>query len=471
MTSGVSYFLGIDLGTSGCKTVALGVDGMTLASAEGRYPMSAPRPGWAEQDPDLWWGAVQSSVKLLREQLPSNARPLGVGATGQMHSLVPLDARLQVIRPAILWCDQRSETEAAKIADKIGSEAIMRITKNPSRAAFTASKILWLRNNEPDSASRLTHVSLPKDWLIYRLTGRLVTEPSDASGTGLFDVARSTWSAEILAGLNLSPTLFPTLLSSDTIVGTVNQSAAAFLGLPSGLPVIAGAGDQAAAAFDAGATSEGVVACNLGTSVALTESVSHPVNGVLSHVVPGQWLYLTSAHSGTMALDWWSRIAGNGLVSDIVHKASSSVSGANGARFVPLLLGSRDKTGRNSAGSFHHLRADHEPSDLARAVLEGIALEIRRIAENLPSADTTNEKWRVFGGGSRGALFVQIVADVLQKPLQIIANASSARGAARLLGTALEIPIPDVATARARIIPHNGFDYDAVYEEYRGEVA
>lgn len=468
MPTGRQYLLGIDLGTSACKATALGLDGTALATAESRYPMSVPHPGWAEQAPEQWWQALRAAIRQLADRLSGGAQPVGIGLTGQMHTLVPLDAAWKVIRPSILWCDQRSERQAARVRDTVGAPALMRITCNPSRTAFTASKILWLQDNEPAAADRLRHVLLPKDWIVLQLTARNVTEPSDASGTGLFDLSRGSWSPEILTALDLAPDLLPQVLPSTAVAGGLLEEPAQQLNLPAGIPVICGASDQAAAAYDAGAVTAGVTACNLGTSVALTESVAAPVPGSLAHVVPGQWLYLASAHSGMVALDWWSRVTGHGHAGEVVRQAAASEAGAHGAVFIPLLIGSRELGGGGPhSGSFLGLRADHTAADLARAVLEGVAFEVRRVADALPPAPGGGRRWRVFGGGSRSPLLVQILADVLGADLEMVPGASSARGAARLLAAALNMALPEPAANGRRLTPSPlASDYQTAYAAY-----
>jgi xylulokinase len=476
MSTGHSYLVGIDLGTSSCKAMALSPGSATLAEVESAYPTAMPEPGWAEQDPASWWTAVRSSVAQLADRVPPGSQALGIGVTGQMHGLVALDASHEVIRPSILWSDQRSLEEARQITARVGEATLVRITRNPSRPAFTASKIKWLQEHEPEAARRLRHVLLPKDWVVSRLTNRLVTEPSDASGTGLFDLMQGTWAPELLSALGIDGRLLPEVVGSTTVVGHLGAGPAAELQLPAGLPVIAGAGDQAAAAYDVGAVVPGVVACNLGTSAVLTESVAQPVEGTLCHVVPGHWLYLTSAHSGTLAVDWWARTAGLGNAAQLVGLAGQSPPGARGARFVPLLVGTRDPStdAAPQRGTFLGLRADHGAPDLARAVVEGVALEIGRIAGSLPSPTSgSGSCWRVFGGGARARLLVQVLADVLQVELQLVPGASSARGAARLVGRSLGLALPPSVEVDGTSIvtPGEGPGHGALLSEYLGDIA
>ena len=469
----MEYALGLDLGTSGCKVAALDAGGHLLATAEARYPMMVPQPGWAEQHPASWWRAARRGVLLLADRLPADAVPLGVGVTGQMHSLVAVDSRRRVIRPAILWCDQRSEPQAQLIARLVGQTRLAEITGNPARSAFTAAKLLWLRDREPDAYARLRHAVLPKDWLVSRLTGRIVTEPSDASGTGLLDIRTASWSEQILAWLDIDPGMVAVIQPSFSVVGNVLPEAAAAWGLPPGIPVVAGGGDQAAAAYSAGATGPGVIVCNLGTSAVVLSSQPGPVPGCLSHVVPGQWLYLTSTHAGTLCLDWWSRMAagsGRARPAEVLRAAAASEPGARGVRFTPLLMGERDPAPGEPprTGSLHGLRAEHTSADLARAVIEGIALEIRRIARSVPCSGEP-QRWRVIGGGSNAALLVQTLADVLHQPLQVVSGASSAAGAARLAWRGLGVEVPQPADGR-EFRPSQGIDYDAAFRAYCADV-
>jgi xylulokinase len=459
----VEYTLGIDLGTSGCKVLALDVGGRLLATAEARYPMVVPRPGWAEQHPRSWWRAAAQGVRSLLARLPPGATAIGVGVTGQMHSLVALDSRRRVIRPAILWCDQRSERQAELLAELVGETTLSEITLNPSRGAFTGSKLLWLREHEPDAYAQLRHAMLPKDWLVGQLTGRIVTEPSDASGTGLFDVAATSWSALILDRLDIDPAIFAAPEPSFSVVGYVLPEVAPVLGLPAGIPVVAGGGDQAAAAYAAGATGPGVIACDLGTSAAVLASQPGPVPGCLSHVLADQWLYLTSTHAGTLCLDWWSRVAGRGRArpAEVLRAAAASVPGARGVRFTPLLMGERDPVrGRPPlTGSLRGLRAEHTGADLARAVIEGIAFEIRRIARPVPSGGAP-QQWRVLGGGAKATLLVQTLADVLHQPLHVLPDASSAGGAAQLAWRGLGVRVPPPRAGEGEFRPSDDIDYD-----------
>lgn len=479
----VRYAVGIDLGTSGCKVVALDAGGRLLAAAEARYPMAVPRPGWAEQDPASWWRAAGRGVRKLQAGLPPGATPIGVGVTGQMHSLVATDARRRVIRPAILWCDQRSEPQARRITELVGAPALSEITLNPSRAAFTAAKLLWLREHEPDAYGRLRHAMLPKDWLVARLTGRIVTEPSDASGTGLFDVPASSWSEPILGRLDIDPAILAEPQRSASVVGYVLPEAGAAFGLPAGIPVIAGGGDQATAAYAAGATGPGVLACSLGTSATVLASQPAPVPGCLSHVIAAQWLYLTSTHAGTLCLDWWSRVVAGprrARPAEVLRAAAASEPGARGVGFVPLLMGERDPAPRRppQTGSFYGLRAEHTGADLARAVIEGIAFEVRRIARSVPTPGPAPDtalgpprRWRVLGGGTRAPLLVQTLADVLQEPLHLMPDASSAAGAARLALAGLGVGVPAAGEGGSGFQPDRGVDYDAAFGAYCARIS
>ena len=316
--------------------------------------------------------------------MPGRPGPAVIGVTGQMHGLVALDSRRAILRPAILWSDQRSGRQAAEITGLVGEGVLRAATLNPSRAAFTASKLLWLRENEPDRYVRARHVLLPKDWLVHRLTGDLSAEPSDASGTGLFDVPRSAWSERILRRLDFESSWFAPVRPSSTVVGTVSPQAGRAMGIPAGVPVVAGGGDQATAALAAGAAGDGVLACNLGTSAVLLASLPGPGPGCLGHVLPGTWLKLASAHSGMASVDWWSTITGGPQgaagVRRLLSLAAATPPGARGATFLPFLMGTRDQEAAHPVrAAFGGLHADHSRADLTRAVLEGMAFELRRL--------------------------------------------------------------------------------------------
>lgn len=475
------YAIGLDLGTSACKGVAVAPDGRVLAESRQGYGMVTEQPGWAEQDPADWWRALTSCVRTLIERLaPAHGQPSAIGVTGQMHGLMAIDAAGAVIRPCMLWCDYRAVAEARQVAELVGRERLSRITYNDSRPAFTAPKLLWLRANEPRAYARLAHVLLPKDWIVHRLTGGYTSDPSDASGTGLFDVGGGQWSPEIIGRLGLDPAWFPTVRPSASIVGDLREDAAAELGLQPGIPVIAGAADQAAAAVASGAIVSGVVACSLGTSAALTTTTIRPCIDAFAHAIPDRWLLLNAMHAGGVNLDWWAAIAGgsrsptSSAVEQTAALAQASRPGADGVTFLPFLLGERDRDVQGSLlGCFMGLRIEHGPAQLARAVLEGVCYEVRRMLQAWRDRGVAVEILRLSGGAARLPVWVQILADVLAMPVEVMpAERSGAFGAAllALLGAGRLRSIEQEALTAERpaapIVPRAATEYETAYRRY-----
>jgi len=475
------YAIGLDLGTSACKGVAVTPDGRVLAESRQGYGMATEQPGWAEQDPADWWRALTLCVRTISERLtPTHGQPSAIGVTGQMHGLIAVDAAGAIIRPCILWCDYRATAEARQVAEVVGRERLSRITYNDSRPAFTAPKLLWLRANELRAYARLAHVVLPKDWIVHRLTHGYTSDPSDASGTGLFDIGDGQWSAEIINRLGLDPAWFPTVRPSASIVGDLREDAAAELGLEPGIPVIAGAGDQAAAAVASGATADGVVACSLGTSAALTTTTTQPCTDAFAHAVPDRWLLLTSMHAGGVNLDWWAAIVGgrrsstSSAVEQTAALARTGRPGADGVTFLPFLMGERDRDAQGGLlGCFIGLRIEHGPAQLARAVLEGVCYEVRRMLQAWRDRGVAVETLRLSGGAARLPVWVQILADVLAMPVEVMpAERSGAFGAALLAlrgaGRLHALDLVAIAAERpaAPIVPRAATAYEAAYRHY-----
>lgn len=306
------YLLGIDLGTSGTKTVLFDTEGNAVASALEEYPMYQPKNGWAEQDPADWWNAARHTIRAVLEQSgadPSSVR--GLGISGQMHGLVMLDESGTVLRNSIIWCDQRTEEECREITEKVGAQRLIEITANPALTGFTASKILWVRNHEPELYAKCRHILLPKDYVRYMLTGEFATEVSDASGMQLMDVANRCWSEEVLEKLDIDPSLLARMYESPEITGTVTAEAAALTGLREGTPVVGGAGDNAAAAVGTGVVEEGRAFTTLGTSgvvFAHSNTVTIDPKGrvhTFCSAVPGCWTVMSCTLAAGLSLKWF----------------------------------------------------------------------------------------------------------------------------------------------------------------------
>ncbi|HEX6700399.1 MAG TPA: xylulokinase [Gaiellaceae bacterium] len=409
--------VGIDIGTTGVKALDVSVRGEVVGRAEASYPLSTPRPGWAEQDPDDW---LRASELVLSEL---GATPTSLGLSGQMHGLVALDARDRVLRPAILWNDQRTAAECAEIEELIGLERLIELTGNRALAGFTAPKLLWLRRHElMEVYTYITRICLPKDYVRLRLTGEHVTDAADASGTLLFDVAHRRWSGELLDALDVPRAWLPDVHESTEI---------------------AGAGDQAAAALGVGVDRPGPVSIVLGTSgvvfgvlpsyAADREARVH----VFCHAVPGTWHAMGVMLSAAGSLGWFRRVAAPGAPHDELDTEAAAVPpGSEGVLFAPYLSGERTPhADPNAHGAFVGLELRHGRGHLTRAVLEGVAYGLRDSLELLRDLGVEPEVGRVSGGGARSRLWLKIVASVLGLPLETTAaEEGSAYGAALLAG-------------------------------------
>jgi xylulokinase len=423
--------VGIDVGTTGVKAIAISPDGEVLAQIEHGYPLSTPRPGWSEQEPADWW---EASAAALAE-ISAGLEVAGVGLSGQMHGLVALDEGGNVIRPAMLWNDQRTGAECAEIEERVGLERLIELTGNRALTGFTAPKLLWLRRNEPDAFARIRHVLLPKDYVRLRLTGEHATDVADASGTLLLDVAARRWSDTVLAALELPRAWLPRLLESPDESGRT----------AGGIPVAAGAGDQPAAALGVGIDGPGRLSVVLGTSgvvlAALPAYRADPEARVhaFCHAVPGGWQAMGVMLSAAGSLQWFhDALAPDVEFTALVDAAARWAPGTNGLVFLPYLAGERTPHADPAArGAFVGLELRHDRGALVRAVLEGVAFGLRDSLELLRELGVTVVVGRASGGGARSRLWLEIVASALGIPLELTAvEEGSAFGAALLAGVA-----------------------------------
>jgi xylulokinase len=445
----VSTLIGIDVGTSGVKGIALSADGEILAVAEEPYPLSTPHPLWAEQDPEDWWRASQAVLARLPEG--------PVGFSGQMHGLVTLDEAGQVLRPAILWNDQRTAAECAEIEERVGLDRLIRLTGNRALTGFTAPKILWLRKHEPDVYARIRHILLPKDYVRFRLTGERAIDVADASGTLLFDVAGRRWSEEVCAALEIPLDWLP----------EAHESTA-----------IGGAGDQAAAAIGVGIAAPGPVSVVLGTSgvvfsaLPAYESDAQARVHVFCHAVPGTWHAMGVMLSAAGSAAWLRKTLDTDL-GTLETEASAWEPGTEGLQFAPYLAGERTPyPDPDARGAFTGLSLRHDRGALWRAMLEGVAYGLRDSLELLRELGATPQAGRVSGGGARSDLWLRIVASVLELPLERMeSDEGSAFGAALLAGVR-EGAFADAQDAvarcvRARDVVDPVWDYSAGYARFR----
>jgi xylulokinase len=419
-------FVGLDVGTTGVKALAVSADGAVVDRAERGYPLSTPRPGWAEQDPEDWVRAAAEALAAL------DVEPAGLGLSGQMHGLVALGVDERPLRPALLWNDQRSGAECRELEERLGLERLVAATGNRALTGFTAPKLLWLRRHEPETYAQIRHVLLPKDYVRLRLTGEHVTDVADASGTLLFDVAHRRWSDELVDELEVPREWLPTALESPEVSGEWN-----------GVPVAAGSGDQAAAALGVGVDRPGPLSVVLGTSgvvfAALDAYAADPEARahVFCHAVPGTWHAMGVMLSAAGSLRWLRDVVGESY-DELVREARRWPPGAEGLLFAPYLAGERTPHADPDArGAFVGLALRHDRGALVRAVLEGVAFGMRDSLELLRALGVRPETARVSGGGARGRLWLEIVASVLGLPLELtVAEEGSAYGAALLGGVA-----------------------------------
>ncbi|MGE5689078.1 MAG: xylulokinase [Pseudomonadota bacterium] len=452
----MTSLVGLDVGTSGVKALAISPDGEVVARAERPYPLSTPRPGWAEQDPDAWARATEDALAALRLE------PSSIGYSGQMHGLVVLDGDERVIRPAILWNDQRTGAECAQIEERIGRERLVALTGNRALTGFTAPKLLWLRTHEPDAYARIRHVLLPKDAVRLRMTGERAIDAADASGTLLFDVARRRWSDEVLEALELPGEWLPPVSESTEV---------------------AGAGDQAAGALGVGVDRPGPLSVVLGTSgvvFAALAGYSPEPEGRLHtfcHAVPGTWHAMGVMLSAAGSLGWLRHALGGPPYEDLLREAAAWPPGCEGLRFQPYLAGERTPHADPSArGAFVGLSLRHDRGALVRAVLEGVAYGLRDSLELLRTVGVDATVGRISGGGARSPLWTEIVASTLGLPLERTAAEEGAAFGAALLGGVRAGVFADAHEAvsscvrvRERVEPNAEWReaYDAGYGRYR----
>jgi xylulokinase len=413
----VTVLVGLDVGTTGAKAIAISPEGELLATAEEDYSLSTPRPGWAEQDPEDWWRASQSALARLGHE------PAAIGLSGQMHGLVALDGADRVLRPAILWNDQRTAQECAEIEERIGLERLIQLTGNRALTGFTAPKLLWVRRYEPEVYARIEHVLLPKDYVRLRLTGERATDAADASGTLLFEVPKRRWSEEVLEALEIPSAWLPEAYESPDVPGAP------------------GAGDQAAAALGVGVDRPGPLSIVLGTSgvvfaalpgfAADEQARAH----AFCHAVPGGWHAMGVMLSAAGSLRWLRDLMG-GTYDELTAEAERWPPGAEGLTFLPYLQGERTPhADPNARGAFVGLTLRHDRGAHVRAVLEGVAYGLRDSLELLRGLGVEAHVGRASGGGARSDLWLRIVASVLDVPLERpVVEEGSAFGAALLAG-------------------------------------
>ncbi len=478
----MTYLLGIDIGTSGAKALVCDEHGKVVATAMAEYPLLTPYALWSEQNPADWWGGVQTAVKEIATKVDAS-QIAAIGLTGQMHGAVFLDKDDSVIRPALLWNDQRTAAECAEITERVGAARLIELAGNPALTGFQAPKILWLRNHEPENYARLAQVLLPKDYIRFLLTGERAADASDAAGTLLLDLRQRDYSAEILEKLELKREWLPRVMEGPEVTGHLKPEVAQALGLPSRLPVIAGGGDNAAAAVGTGVVRAGVVSSSIGTSgviFAHSDSIAFDPKGRLHtfcHAVPGKYHLMAVTLSAGGAFRWLRDTLGAKSYDDMTKSAEGVPVGAEGLIFLPYLTGERTPhLDPLASGAFIGLTARHTQAHLIRAVMEGVVYSLRDGLEIMRDLNVPIQQIRATGGGGRSAFWRQMQADIYGgEVVTLTAEEGPAYGAA-LLGGVGAGTFKDVNEAVSKCVATNSSTqpdagrqakYEKVYAIYR----
>lgn len=491
----MKYVLGIDLGTSGTKTVLFDQEGHAVCSATVEYPMYQPQNGWAEQDPADWWNAAAATIKTVLTKSGVNAADVvSLGISGQMHGLVMLDAEGSVLRKSIIWCDQRTAAECDEIHAKVGKEKLISITANPALPGFTLSKLLWVRNHEPETYAKCAHVLLPKDYVRYMLTGDYATEVSDASGMQMLDVPNRCWSDELLQILDIDKSLLAKVYESCEVTGHVSEAAAALTGLTVDTLVVGGAGDNAAAAVGTGVVEDGKAFTTIGTSgvvFAHTDKLAIDPKGrvhTFCCAVPGAWHVMGVTQAAGLSLKWYrdnfcdaEKLAALQMDTDpynlMNQEAAKSPIGANKLIYAPYLMGERTPhLDSDCRGMFFGLSAMHTRRDLLRAVMEGVSYSLADCLGVLNEMGVDPEQMLACGGGGKSPLWRQMLADVFNCPVATTVNTEGpALGVAILagVGAGLYPTVQEACRAMIHVNPaqepiaENVPQYAKVYEVYK----
>ena len=490
----VEYLIGVDLGTSGTKTVLFDADGNPVASKTIEYPLYQPKNGWAEQDPLDWWIASRDGIKYVVAKSgikPSDIK--GIGISGQMHGLVMLDKAGNVLRKSIIWCDQRTAKECEEITAKVGAEKLIEITANPALTGFTASKILWVKNNEPEIYEKCAHILLPKDYVRYMLTGEFATEVSDASGMQLLDVPNRCWSDEVLSALGIDKSLLAKVYESPEITGKITEKVAELTGVPAGTPVVGGAGDNAAAAVGTGTVEDGIAFTTLGTSgvvFAHTDRLSIDPKGrvhTFCCAVPNAWHVMGVTQAAGLSLKWFrdnfcheEMIAADGMGKDpyyLMDKQAERIPiGCDRLLYLPYLMGERTPhLDPDCRGAFFGLSAMHTRQHLLRAVMEGVVYSQRDSVEVLRGMGVKINDMLACGGGGSSPLWRQMLADVYGCPVKtVVSKEGPALGVAILaaVGTGIYGSVQEACKKVIKTnpaqnpIPENSAEYEKFYRIY-----
>ncbi len=444
----MNLFLGIDVGTGGTRAVLIDPAGNVVAShSEEHAPIHSPHPGWAEQDPEDWWRAAKIAIAgaIQASGQPASAIQ-AAGLTGQMHGCVILDATGAVLRPALIWCDQRTQPQCDWLTEAIGYDRLIDLTCNPALPNFTLTKLLWVRDHEPQIFARIAHVLCPKDYVRYRLTGEFAIDVQEASGTLLLDVTHRRWSQEVAEAAGIPIAWLPALYESPEICARISSAGASATGLPTGTPVAAGAGDQGAGAVGMGILKPGSVSATIGTSGVVFAATDAPIKDprgrlhTFCHAAPGRWHVMGVTQAAGLSLRWFRDTFAAAVTYDQLSAEAATVPpGSDGLLWAPYLFGERTPhLDPNARAAFIGITASHTRAHFVRAVLEGVAFSLRDTFTLFAELGIPVERIRLGGGGARGPLWRQIQADVYGQPVELLeAEEGGAYGAALLAGTSI----------------------------------
>ena len=458
-----AYWLGVDVGTGGTRALLVDAKGAEIAAVTAPHEeMRMERPLWAEQRPQDWDRASVEAIRgVLAAARASGEDVRGVGLSGQMHGLVILDRAAEVIRPSLIWCDQRSQAQVDFVNQKLGKERVLQAIANPMLTGFTLPKLLWVRDKEPQNFERVRKLLLPKDYIRFRLTGEFATEVTDASGMGVFDVMRRRWSFDVMDGLGLDRDMLPSVHESSEVSGKISAQAASLTGLAAGTPVVGGGGDQASSAVGNGIVTPGIVSCTLGTSgvvFAHMEKAAYDPKGrvhTFCHAVRDKWHVMGVTQAAGLSLQWLrNRLAPDASYDELTEEAAKAPAGAEGLFWLPYLMGERtphlDPLAR---GGWFGLTARHTRADMIRSVIEGVSYSQKDGLEIVEQLGVEVSRVRASGGGARSPFWRQVLADVFGKPVATLeTQEGSAYGAAllALVGTAEYGSVPEVCGAVIR---------------------
>ncbi len=483
----MNYLLGLDIGTSGVKAILISVDGKVITTADHSYSLITPEAGWAEQNPEDWWEATVKVINNVIKESNINTKNLkGISLSGQMHSSVFLDEKMEVIRPAILWSDTRTSKQCQEIYDKVGGlKSLMKYVSNPALEGFTAPKILWLRENEPQNYQQVYKVMLPKDYIRYKLTCEIYAEVTDAAGTLLFDVKKNNWSEKMLENLDIDREFLLPVLKSIDIAGKITANVARKTGLEIGTPVVAGGADNACGAVGSGIIKEGRVMVSIGSSgVVLAQSDNPAADNkgrihLFNHAKPGSWYMMGVMLSAGMSFSWLKeKLYCNIYDYKSLNKKAEKVNpGSGGLIFLPYLYGERTPhADSNARGVFFGISGKHEQGHFIRSVMEGVSFGLRDSLELIKEKGIKIDEVRVIGGGAKSEVWQQMLADILREEISLInIEEGPAFGAALIAGVGVGeynnfAETEEIIKVKRRISPDKKISksYNKFYEIFKG---